>query len=176
MASAPSRRYGLGPRRTWLALTLGLAVLGALEVAVGLLIVHTLVPDPWATGIDVVLIVGTAATLVVVASPMTGHVHIGEDMLVVRLGFLGGVRVRRYAVLSAAVEVPVPSHPTPLGLGIDHVGVMTVSRGGTPHRLRIRLAGSHPARHQVLRRADVSELVIDMADPHNAADHLSTPA
>lgn len=155
-------RYG--SPRAWALLTLGVAALGALEVAVGVLVVDRLVPDPWAGWIHVGVVLTTAALVLVVASPLTGRVCLEADAVVVTFGLLGRVRVPTGAIGSAAAAMPSPGQAVPLGLEVTG-DRLTVSRAGAHDSLTLLLTRPVIARYQVVRSAPVTRIDVVVDDP-----------
>jgi hypothetical protein len=145
-------------------LTLGIASLGAVEASIGVLVVHRLVPKPWAAGIDVTLIAMTAALLVVVASPLASRLQVGAHTLVVPFGLLGCLRIPLDAIESLATVHVTAGPGVPLGLGIEHE-TLTVSRGGAGGQLSVVLARPLTARYQCWRTAPVTKVELAVGDP-----------
>lgn len=168
-----SARLRYGSTRSWWALTAGVAALGALEVAVGVLLTHRLLPDPWAGWVDAVLVGATTALLVVVASPLLGRLTVDSGHLTVGFGLLGSIRVPLDQVSGVEVEASGALPAVPIGLDVVARGdrsVLTVSRGRGRGRLVLRLAGGQVARVQVVRRTPVTDVVVVMDDPRGACD------
>jgi hypothetical protein len=158
--------FDLGPRRAWVWLTLGVALLAVAE-SVGLAaIVHALLPALLAWVVDALIVLPTVGFVIVIGSALTGRVIVDADQLVLRFGLLGGARVPRADI--ARVERFVPALIRPIGLGIDlpfGSRQATVTRGGQVPYVRVLLERPTNVRTALWRRAFASELVMSTRSP-----------
>ncbi len=173
--STPSQRLSLGPRRVWASITVGLFVLGALEVWVGHLILTRLLGPPVSTVIDVLLIGATVVLSGFVASPLWGAaVRLTGEELVVDLAGLGRARVPLRAIASVNPFQPPLGQPVPPGAMVDgEPPLATFSLGAGDGYVRLMLSEPVQVRHSMWRRARADQLLVRLADPERAAAAIS---
>jgi hypothetical protein len=165
-SSADQLSFDLGPRRAWLWLSVGVAMLAAAE-SVGLAaLTALLLPDPAACIVDLLLVLPTLGLVIAIASVLTGRVTVDAEQFRLRFGLLGGVRVPRADIVLA--ERFVPALIRPIGLGIvvpSGSRQATAWRGGQVPYVRVMLGRPILVRTALWRRSPVVELVMGTRSP-----------
>ena len=158
--------FDLGPRRAWVWLTVGIALLTIAESVALAALVSSLVPATVAGLIDVLVMIPTLCVVVAIGSALTGRVTVDSDQLQLRFGLLGGARVPRADIARAERFVPALIRPIGLGIAIP-IGSQqaTVTRGGQAPYVRLRLHRPINVRTVLWRRGRVNELVMSTRNP-----------
>jgi hypothetical protein len=164
--AAEVRTFSLGPRPAWAWLTTGVGLLGAAEIVAVSALVHALLPGLAACAIDVLITVPTIALLVAIASALTGRITVDADHLRLRVGLLGGARVRRADITRAERFIPTTTRPIGLGVAVPAGSrQVTATLGGQAVFVRVLLEQPVQMRIALWRRADADELVMGTDTP-----------
>ncbi|MCE0534475.1 hypothetical protein LWF15_03045 [Kineosporia rhizophila] len=172
--SARGAVFDLGPRLAWACLTLGVALIGFMEVVGVAALSFALLPPAPAAAVAVLFLIPTGALLVVLASALTGRIVVDSVSLTMRFGLLGGVEVPR-ALISRAERYDPVTTLNPIGLGIDvpfGSGRATATRGGPASFVRVTLRGPARVRLTVWRHALANELVLSTSRPDELVELL----
>jgi hypothetical protein len=165
-SAADPLTFDLGPRRAWVWLTMGVALLTVAEFVALAAMVHALVPEPAGWVIDALIMIPTLVIVIAIGSALTGRVTVDADQLDLRFGLLGGARVPRADI--ARVERFVPAVIRPIGLGIAiPLGSRqaTVTRGGEACYVRVLLDRPINVRTALWHQGSANELVMSTRTP-----------
>ncbi|MBT0771344.1 hypothetical protein KIH74_20570 [Kineosporia sp. J2-2] len=166
--------FDLGPRLAWVWLTVGVALICAMQAIGVAAVLFAVLPTGPAGVLTVALLAPAAVLLVALASALTGRIIVDGGELTLRFGLIGGTAVPRTLITRAERYDPSMTL-SPIGLGLDvpfGSGRATVTRGGPVHFVRVTLRAPARVRLTGWRYAVANELVLSTSRPDELVESL----
>lgn len=158
-------QVGAGGRGAWIALVLGICLLGALEILVLHFVAAAFLPPTAALVVDLVVGIPTLGVLIAFASPLWTNHRVDAERLHLRCGWLAALEVSRENVSSVSTYTPTARNPAQTGLDYDaDTQLLSLVRSPSSEFVRVELREPVVARTQGWRRVPVSAAVVSVDD------------